>query len=181
MTIVEFYNPEQQLAAQWSFVSDKVMGGVSDGQMIQNHLEDQAACFKADVSLENNGGFAQLKVDMRQFMPLVENDKRRKRSFDHHLDASDYDGVYLDVKGNGEQYNVHLRTSQLSLPWQSFRQTFVASEQWQRLFFRFDEFEAHRCNVALAPDALMSLGVVAIGRAFSADVCIRGLGVYRSN
>jgi hypothetical protein len=34
------------------------------------------------------------------------------------------------VRGNGEEYNIHLRTTALDRPWQSFRKSFRANPQW---------------------------------------------------
>ena len=39
-------------------------------------------------------------------------------------DASSWASVELDVFGNGEEYNIHLRPDDLTEPWQSYRQSF---------------------------------------------------------
>ena len=52
-----FQNPEK-----WSFVSDKVMGGVSSGKVFFNSKDDKNYAFiSGKVSTKNNGGFIQIR------------------------------------------------------------------------------------------------------------------------
>ena len=55
-----------------------------------------------DVSLENNGGFVQIAIDLAPDGKAV--------------DAGPWQGVELDVFGNGEEYGIHLRTEDLTRP-----------------------------------------------------------------
>lgn len=120
-TLLEIYNPTKQTDPQWEFVSDQVMGGQSQGQVsYHDQSESPCHCLSGLVSLENNGGFLQMK--------LTDLDRLA-------VNFSDYDGLFIEVKGNSHRYNLHIRTSQLWLPWQSFRQSFNATETWQRLFY----------------------------------------------
>ena len=116
---------------------------------------------RGDVNLENGGGFIQIAID------LVPDGKAK--------DASDWGGVELDVFGNGEEYNIHLRTEDLTQPWQSYRQSFRAGPQWQTVQFRFEEFVPYRTDIALDIRRLRRVGIVAIGRAYSADLCVGAL------
>jgi hypothetical protein len=84
-------------------------------------------------------------------------------------------GIELDVFGNGEEYNIHLRTDDLTQPWQSYRQSFRVGPQWQTVQFRFQDFTPYRTDIALDVRRLRRIGIVAIGRAFSADICVGGL------
>jgi len=150
---------------RWQLVTDRVMGGVSDGTMKREMVAGRPAiCMRGNISLKNNGGFVQIAIDL---MP----DGKAK-------DASDWAGVELDVFGNGEEYNIHLRTEDLTQPWQSYRQSFRAGPQWQTLRFRFQEFIPYRTDVALDVRRLRRIGIVAIGRPFSADVCVGGLRYF---
>jgi hypothetical protein len=138
------------------------MGGVSNGSMMREVVAGRPAIrMRGDVSLENKGGFVQIAIDL---MP----DGKAK-------DASNWAGVELDVFGNGEEYNIHLRTDDLTQPWQSYRQSFRASPQWQTVQFRFQDFTPYCTDIALDVRRLRRIGIVAIGRAFSADICVGGL------
>jgi hypothetical protein len=150
---------------EWYLVTDGVMGGVSDGSLTAATLEESPCLrMQGEVRLENNGGFIQSALDVPD---------------DVLAEISDYTGVLLEVYGNGEQYNVHLRTRDLWLPWQSYRATFQATPQWQTLYLPFAGFEAYRTAKALDINRLKRIGIVAIGRAFSADLCIGKVGLYR--
>lgn len=152
-------------ATGWRLVTDGVMGGVSTGEMRHEERQGRACvCLAGDVSTANNGGFIQIALDL---------------GADLAARAVDYDGVALRVLGNGEAYNLHLRSSDLWLPWQSFRAGFVAAAEWSAVRLPFDGFEPYRTGSTLRPDRLKRIGVVAIGREFAADVCVTDLAFYR--
>ncbi len=164
-TLIEIYNPAREKDPQWRFVSDQVMGGQSQGQVsFHDQLASPCHCLSGLVSLENNGGFLQ--------MQLIDLDRLA-------VNFADYDGLFIEVKGNEHRYNLHIRTSQLWLPWQSFRQSFNATETWQRLFLPFKDFTAYKTFTDLNPQKIKRLGILAIGESFEADICIRTLGLYK--
>ena len=149
----------------WYFVSDGVMGGVSDGRLSPDLVEGRPCLrLQGEVRLDNNGGFIQGAIDIPDDVRAV---------------IAGYTGVLVDVFGNGEAYNLHLRSRDLWLPWQSYRASFTAGPQWQTVRLPFDQFTAYRTAKALDPARLKRIGIVAIGRAFSADVCVARLGLYR--
>ncbi|WP_227270109.1 CIA30 family protein [Roseobacter weihaiensis] len=155
-----------ELSPRWEYVSDRVMGGVSEGQLRLESVKGQrSAHLTGRVSLDNNGGFVQMAFD-------IAADGRV-------FDASDWAGIALDVLGNGERYEIRLRTAQLTRPWQSFRAEIVAIDRWQTLYLPFEVFEAHRTQVAFDPAALRRIGVLGIGRVFDADIAVGGLRLYR--
>ena len=150
---------------QWRLITDGVMGGVSEGQLTFDTVEGKACLrMQGNVRLENNGGFVQIALDV---------DKDGK------LDASAYSGVLLEVYGNTERYNVHLRTGGMWLPWQSYRAGFDAPAEWQTVRLPFAEFERYKIGKELKPEKLKRIGVVAIGREFAADLCVARLGLYK--
>ena len=154
--------PLSTIGTRWQLFTDRVMGGVSNGSMMREVVADRPAiCMRGDVSLENNGGFVQIAIDL---MP----DGKVK-------DASNWAGVELDIFGNGEEYNIHLRTEDLAQPWQSYRQSFRAEPQWRTVQFRFQDFKPYRTDIALDVRRLRRIGILAIGRAFSANICVGGL------
>jgi hypothetical protein len=157
---------EMELHPDWEFVPDGVMGGVSDGGMSHETVHGrEAVVLRGDVSLENNGGFLQIAFNLR--------------ADGTGLDASDWDGIELDVCGNGETYDIRLRTDQLTRPWQSFRASFQTADQWQSVRIRFDSVEAHRTENAFDPRSLRRVGILAIGREFHAEIAVAGIRLYR--
>ena len=81
--------------------------------------------------------------------------------------------------GNDQKYNVHLRSDDVWLPWQSYRASFRAPGRWQTVRLPFDQFTGYRIGKKLDLEHLERIGLVAIGRAFSADVCVAEIKLYR--
>ncbi len=153
------------LDGDWRMISDQVMGGVSDGRLQREQvLGRQALCLSGRVSTENNGGFIQMALDLTAA---------------NGPDASGYDGIKLWVMGNQQEYNVHLRTTSLWLPWQSYRASFFAVPEWQQITLPFASFEAYRTGRALDLTKLKRIGLVAIGRDFDAQLCVSEIQLYR--
>ena len=159
-------HPLASNGARWQLFTDQVMGGVSQGTAVRETVAGRAAIrMRGDVSLDNNGGFVQIGLDLAPDGGLV--------------DAGAFDGVEIDVCGNGEIYGVHLRTDAVTRPWQSYRQRFVAAKSWQTVRLPFAGFEPHRIEASLDVRRLRRIGIAAIGRAFSADVALARLAFYR--
>lgn len=153
------------LGSEWRIVTDGVMGGVSQGRLSLEKIEGRDCLrLRGNVSLENNGGFVQAALDLPE---------------DSLRNISDYGGLLIEVYSNNERYNVHLRTRDMWLPWQSYRATFTAVERWRSLRLPFADFEAHRIDKALDLRRLKRIGLVAIGREFEADLCLGGIAFYR--
>ena len=150
---------------RWELISDRVMGGVSGGVLERATVDGRMALrLRGTVSLRNNGGFLQCALDLAAGGGAV--------------DASGWAGVQMDVCGNGESYNLHLRSTDLDRPWQSFRHGFDAPPRWQRLRLPFAGFAAHRTDQPLRLTRLRRLGLVAIGREFEADLCLADIRFY---
>ncbi|NJN48400.1 MAG: CIA30 family protein [Candidatus Competibacteraceae bacterium] len=140
------------------------MGGVSR-ETVALATIDGRRCVRltGEVSLENNGGFIQMALDLNR---------------EGLLDASAYNGLRLLVRGNGEEYNVHLRTPDTVRPWQSYRASFSAPDEWQEVRLPFAEFQPYRLDTPLDVSRLRRLGLVAIGRPFQADLCVAEVSLY---
>ena len=95
------------------------------------------------------------------------------------LDASGYSGVSIIVRGNGEKYSVHLRTLDNVRPWQSYRAHFTVESDWDTIDLPFETFAPYRLEAPLDLTRLRRIGLVAIGRAFYADLAVSKLGFYR--
>ena len=155
-----------RLGTRWRGVSDRVMGGISEAGVARD-LVDGRACLRltGDVRLENDGGFIQAALDLAP----------DGGSFD----ASDFLGLRLLVRGNGERYSLHLRTPDNLRPWQSYRAQFTAGPAWETVELPFASFVAYRLDAPLDVSRLRRLGLVAIGRAFHADLAVAEIGFYR--
>ena len=148
--------------SRWELVTDRVMGGVSEGTMVRAAVAGRPAILmRGEVRLENNGGFVQIALDLSPDGGAV--------------DASAWSGLELDVFGDGAEYGVHLRTDALTRPWQSYRQMFMAEGEWRTVQLPFDRFVPYRTDVPLDRHRLRRIGVVAIGGAFAADLALGGL------
>lgn len=154
------------LRTSWRAVSDRVMGGVSRAELrFERHLGRPCLHLYGDVRLDNDGGFIQMTLDLDPLGGAV--------------DARDYSGLRLIVFGNGERYSAHLRTQDLVRPWQSYRAQFSAPPEWCEVLLPFSGFVPHRVEVPLDRTRLRRIGLVAIGRAFFADLRVARVEFYR--
>jgi len=149
----------------WRLVTDGVMGGVSQGRStLTDHEGVPCLNMAGDVSTRNNGGFIQTVHE------LLELDRSALTQFR---------GVWVRAKGNGQDYNIHLRTDRLWFPWQAYRATFQTGPQWNTVKIPFSSFAPYKTSTQLDRGRLSRIGVVAIGRDFTADVCVAGIGFYK--
>jgi Complex I intermediate-associated protein 30 (CIA30) len=91
LELFDFTQPDVNLQATWGAVDDVVMGGVSESGI---RLADGYALFSGNVSTDNSGGFASV----------------RTRNFEPSFNLSNYRGIELRVKGDGQRYKLFLRT-----------------------------------------------------------------------
>ncbi len=148
---------------RWDYIADTVMGGFSSGQVqFRSEGDVEFARLTGTVSTENNGGFIQF---------------RRKLSDRPDESVS---GVRLLVRGNGEQYFVHLRTRGTVLPWQYYQAAFATSNEWTDVYLPLSGFKASGAMLRATPvaDAITSVGVVAYGRDHEARVDVGEIGLY---
>ncbi len=165
---LRFDSPLSVTGNGWALVSDRVMGGVSSGSMSRETVAGREAIrMTGDVSLENNGGFLQVALDLGEAGDVV--------------DASQWDGIRLDVLGNDQVYNLHLRTAENRRPWESYRQNFLARSEWTTVLLPFFKFEPHRTERSFNPTRLRRLGIVAIGREFEADIAVADIRFYAAS
>ena len=153
----------KQPESRWEFITDQVMGGVSTGQ-VKFELVDgrSAAHLTGKVSTENRGGFIQFR-----------------RKLDTPLSDA-LEGVWVTVKGNGEPYFVHLRTSGTILPWQYYQAEFQTTGEWQTIRLPFSAFKPSGTFLRETPkpSAVKSVGIVAFGKDYQADLWVQAVGFY---
>ena len=154
-----------KLGTQWRGVSDKVMGGISEASISRDVIDGRPSLrITGDVRLENNGGFIQAALDLT--------------SSGSAIDASVFNGIRILVRGNDEKYSVHLRTPDNVRPWQSYRAQFTAGSVWEAIDLPFKKFVPHRLEAPLDTTQLRRIGLVAIGRAFFADLAVSEITFY---
>jgi hypothetical protein len=71
-----------------------------------------------------------------------------------------------------------LRTAGLWFPWQSYRASFDASNDWQSIRIPFAELEAYKTGQSFDASKLKRIGIVAIGRDFQASLCLASVKFY---
>jgi len=154
------------IGTQWRMFTDRVMGGISTAssgyEVIEGH---RCLRLQGSVSLENNGGFIQVAL------PLEMNGR--------FFDAGDFKGVRLWVRGNGENYYVHLRTNQSRLPWQFFGAEFTANTEWKKVEIPFQQFKSENLRDQLNTKKLRRIAIVAIKKEFQADIAVSRLEFYQ--
>ena len=150
--------------AKWCFVTDKVMGGISKGSLdFKKENEIYFYRMTGELSLENNGGFI-------QFRTKVENHPREKN----------YKGVRLRVRGNNNEYAIHIRTKYLLLPWQYYESTFQAMDEWSTIELPFSSFGKSNFYQpsSVSSQDIKTIGIVAIGREFEAQIDLASIELY---
>ena len=150
--------------AKWCFVTDKVMGGISKGSLdFKKENEIYFYRMTGELSLENNGGFI-------QFRTKIENHPREKN----------YKGVRLRVRGNNNEYAIHIRTKYLLLPWQYYESTFQAMDEWSTIELPFSSFGKSNFYQpsSVSSQDIKTIGIVAIGREFEAQIDLASIELY---
>ncbi|MBY6201919.1 CIA30 family protein [Maritalea mobilis] len=141
----------------WSYLADTVMGGVSQGQA---RLEGGAIRLTGTVSTENRGGFIQTRTALPEGL------------------SPGTTALRLRVRGNGERYFIHLRTTRTRLPWQYYQAGFVAGSDWSDVTLPLVDFapSGRLMRARIAPEEVRSIGLVAYGRDHEADVSLSEIG-----
>lgn len=155
--------PDASIGGRWSYVSDRVMGGVSNGGGAYEVMDDRLALrLYGDVSTDNNGGFIQVSLRL---------DGRR-------LKADRYAGIEIDVLGNGEDYNVHVTTTRSFPPWRFYKHTFATTGDWTRIRLPWTDFTSDSFRQPLDPSTINRLNLTAYARDFEADLAVSRIAFY---
>ena len=96
----------------WKVVNDTVMGGRSSSRWTSN---SSAFIFEGNLSLENNGGFASIRCELKN------------------NDLSNEDGIYLKVKGDGRKYQFRIQ-SKVSR-WANYSNEFKTKKDLVQTFY----------------------------------------------
>ena len=106
---------------KWEYISDQVMGGISDGKAEIINNEDLFLRLSGNVSTKNNGGFIQIRSSKE-------------------ILSDNFSGIKLKVRGNPSAYYVHLRTNLLIFPWQYYSGEFSVDNNWKYVEIHFKDF-----------------------------------------
>jgi hypothetical protein len=139
------------------------MGGISEGTaQFEDQGIDQVIRLSGEVSTANNGGFIQVRS------PVLWEAAKGKT------------GIRLTVKGNGDQYFLHIRSTDTRLPWHYYQHSFQASGAWSEISLPFEDFEksSSLLRATLGQSKIKTIGIVAYGKDYSADVSVKRLEFY---
>ena len=148
---------------QWSYFADTVMGGVSQGTAkFENSGPNKNIRLTGEVSTANNGGFIQVRSSIPQEL------------------AKGKTGIKIKVKGNGDQYFLHIRNSSTRLPWHYYQLGFDTSKAWTEVILPFDAFikSSSFLRTSMNHDTIKTIGIVAYGKDYSADVSVMSMEFY---
>ena len=149
-----------QESNQWNYVTDTVMGGISTGSVEFKTIEGKAvAVLTGNVTTENNGGFIQIRRDLRR------------------VNLDNANSIKLIAKGNNQKYFVFLRTTGTKLPWQYYQSQFTVNENFNEFILPIDEFKKSGMLMSskINPKKITSIGIVAFGRDHYANISIKEL------
>ena len=162
----------------WKYVSDQVMGGVSEGQVLLEQDGDMVFTrLTGNVRTENNGGFIQLRTSTSvSNKPLMFKSIHNSKK-----DGKKLQGVRLNVRGNGETYHIFIQTSFLHwLPIGFHTATFDTSPNWKMVDLPFNQFKKRSNKNKSNFDAkdIKTFGIVAYGRDFTSDLSVSSIEFY---
>ena len=86
----------------------------------------------------------------------------------------------MRIRGNNQEYAVHIRTKYLMLPWQYYQSVFQASDQWTTVEIPFESFKKsnfYQPSSVVSQD-IKTIGIVAIGREFKAQIDLASIELY---
>ena len=155
------------LGTDWEGFTDQVMGGKSTISSRIEPIDDGYALhMSGSVSLENNGGFVQVRL------LLVEEGS---------FDASEYRGIAVEARGLGDDYYLHLRTPRNLFPWAFYAAPLPVGQEWSRVEVPFSRFEPKYMIGGGSPNLnrLKSVAVVAAFAEFEADIWVKRITLYR--
>ena len=145
---------------EWTYIADNVMGGVSKGGVEYNSFDsDVYALLSGDVSTENNGGFIQIRRELKN------------------IDLSRAKSIRLYARGNNEKYFIFLRTTGTILPWQYYSHEFVVNEEYNEFIMPIKDFKKSGALLAkqINPKKITSVAIVAYGRDHDAEIYVKEL------
>jgi hypothetical protein len=135
------------------------MGGKSTVSMQVERVGTWLAWrLQGHVTLENDGGFAQLSSTVAE-------------------DWSGYVGLRVRVCGDGGTWWLSLRTAQVRAPWQSWRAPLTTTPGWQTVDVPWRAFSPHRIEGRPDLMAVRRLALLSVGRETDVDVALASVAL----
>ena len=150
-------------SGRWIYFADNVMGGISVGSSEYVIVASgKAIRLYGEVSTKNNGGFIQVR------MPYSIDQVKK------------YKGIKIKMKGNGEEYFLHLRNRSSRLPWQYYQASFKSEPTWKEVNIPFEQFKrsSNFMKRVFDPNTIKTIGIVAYGKDHTADIIVSELEFY---
>ena len=143
------------------------MGGVSEGRAsVLSGPEGPYVRLEGLVSTANNGGFIQIRTKITD-------------------GVKDAEGILLKVRGNGENYYIHLNTSEtIFLPQQYryyYQAIFPTSKDWTEVKLPFStDFKRSNAKISKSFDGnqVRTIGILAYGKDHNALLEVSYLSFY---
>tara|TARA_B100000161_G_scaffold19926_1_gene11947 strand:- start:24 stop:569 length:546 start_codon:yes stop_codon:yes gene_type:complete len=145
---------------EWTYIADNVMGGISDGRVEFNLVDSNVyALLSGNVSTENNGGFIQIRRELKN------------------IDLSKAKSIRVYARGNNEKYYIFLRTTGTILPWQYYSHEFTVNEEYNEFIMHIQDFKKSGTLLAkqVNPKKITSVAIVAYGRDHVAEIYVKEL------
>ena len=145
---------------EWTYIADNVMGGISDGGVEFNLVDSNVyALLSGNVSTENNGGFIQIRRELKN------------------IDLSKAKSIRVYARGNNEKYYIFLRTTGTILPWQYYSHEFTVNEEYNEFIMPIKDFKKSGTFLAkqVNPKKITSVAIVAYGRDHVAEIYVKEL------
>ena len=143
------------------------MGGISSGKaLLKKSGQDSFVRIEGNVSTANNGGFIQIRRNLSEGSKSAE-------------------GILLKVRGNGENYFIHLNTKEtIFLPQQYrfyYQAEFPTSKDWNEVKLPFSTaFRRSKPQITknFSGENVRTIGLLAYGKDHNALFEIKYLSFY---
>ena len=140
---------------KWEYISDQVMGGISEGKAEIIDSKNLFLRLSGNVSTKNNGGFIQVRTIKE-------------------ISSNNFSGIKLKVRGNPSSYYIHVRTNSLLFPWQYYSGEFSVDNNWSNEEIYFKDFKKSNFYQpsTFSSSEIKSIAFVAFGKDFQAKLDI---------
>lgn len=175
----DFATPElSRFGTAWFLFTDQVLDGGSTGSMQigplaaqdtdSNTSDDTRSRLSLSGEVNSDKGFIQAAL------PLVHSR--------YLFDARHFSGVHLVCRSPGQPadggYYLHLRTRELSMPWQHYCAPIQPGSDWSEQRIPFTSFQPTSTTHELNLELLSRIAIVAGQRVFSAELQVAEIGFY---
>ena len=91
-----------------------------------------------------------------------------------------FKGIKLKVRGNNQNYFIHIRTTGSVLPWQYYDKEFFASNEWNEVELNFSDFKKSSTFMRkkFKASSVKTIGIVAYGREHKAKIEVSEISIY---